>query len=92
MGHEARLSKFCGGPIRDAIGALEELDCGVIGRGKLQLLKISAFNGDHTARFLYRGVRNIVHLGHWHSSTQGQTRVLQNQPGGGYLEVHCHHH
>ena len=32
MIHEARLSKLVRGPIRDAVGALEDLACGGTGR------------------------------------------------------------
>ena len=89
---EARFSRLVRGPIRYAVGALENLACGGIGRGKLWPSQVADFCGDNTAVIWYRLVCYGVHVDYYRTYLQWQQGVSHLRTCGGALEGHNYQH
>ena len=89
---EARSSKLVRGPIRDAVGALEYLDCGGTGRGKTWLSQVVDCCVDNKSVIWDRVVWYGVHVGYHIPYNQGQWGVTHHRPCGGAMEGHHYQH
>ena len=89
---DARSSKSVRGPIRDMGGAIEDMACGVVGRGKPWPFQVEDCCGDNTSGIFNRVFGYGVNLGYHRPYLQGRWVVLYHRPCGVALEGHVHHH
>ena len=89
---EARSSKLVWGPIRDEVGALEDLACGGTGRGKPGPSQVVYCCGDNIAVICYSLLCYVVHVGYHRPYPKGNRGVPHHRPCGGALEGHHYQH